>query len=428
MQLSTGNRRQVIEDLLDINIFTKMNKILREENSKMKETLRDTEYQIKTAENKESVQIKYIEDLERLNEEMITEKQQEIERQESIGVAKQAEVDKLDKRIKAGRAEYDKRKSSFDSARKSLERELMEARGELRSLQKESKFFETNDTCPTCTQEIDSVFKLQRLGELAEKSESGQSAVSAVESNITKLDDRVVKLSSALDFIREDEDKRNEYYSEIKTAFGLIKSLQKDITTLQKKTGDIEKARKDLKTVVEDLLHYRTLRVDQTEVLTYNAVMFEMLKDTGIKTKIIRQYLPVMNKLINQYLQVLDFFVSFHLDENFTEVIKSRHRDEFSYASFSEGEKQRIDLALLFTWRQVAKMKNSVSTNLLILDETFDSSLDTDGVDNLLKILDTLDPNTNVFVISHKGHMLAEKFESGLSFEKVNNFSVMRES
>ena len=151
-----------------------------------------------------------------------------------------------------------------------------------------------------------------------------------------------------------------------------------------------------------------------------------MLKDTGIKTKVIKQYLPVMNRLINHYLQILDFFVSFHLDENFNETIRSRHRDSFNYASFSEGEKQRIDLALLFTWRHIAKMKNSASTNLLVLDETFDSSLDVDGVDNLTKILGTMDEDTNVFIISHKGDVLQDKFRSRIEFFKKNNFSKIR--
>ena len=163
-----------------------------------------------------------------------------------------------------------------------------------------------------------------------------------------------------------------------------------------------------------------------SEALNYNAVILEMLKDTGIKTKIIKQYLPVINTLVNQYLQILDFFVSFHLDEAFSETIRSRHRDSFSYASFSEGEKQRIDLALLFTWRQIAKMKNSVSTNLLVLDETFDSSLDYEGVDNLMKILHTLGDDTNVFVISHKGDILDGKFANKLEFIKEKNFSKLK--
>ena len=167
-------------------------------------------------------------------------------------------------------------------------------------------------------------------------------------------------------------------------------------------------------------------KLEFTEERTYNEVIGEMLKDTGIKTKVVKQYLPVMNRLINQYLQILDFFVAFHLDENFDETIRSRHRDTFNYASFSEGEKQRIDLSLLFTWRQIAKMKNSANTNLLVLDETFDSSLDIDGIDNLTKILSTLDKDSNVFIISHKGDVLENKFRSKIEFYKQRNFSKIR--
>jgi len=167
-------------------------------------------------------------------------------------------------------------------------------------------------------------------------------------------------------------------------------------------------------------------KLEFAEERTYNEVIGEMLKDTGIKTKVVKQYLPVMNRLINQYLQILDFFVAFHLDENFDETIRSRHRDTFNYASFSEGEKQRIDLSLLFTWRQIAKMKNSANTNLLVLDETFDSSLDIDGIDNLTKILSTLDKDSNVFIISHKGDVLENKFRSKIEFYKQRNFSKIR--
>ena len=167
-------------------------------------------------------------------------------------------------------------------------------------------------------------------------------------------------------------------------------------------------------------------KLTSVEERTYNEVIGEMLKDTGIKTKVVKQYLPVMNRFINQYLQTLDFFVAFHLDENFNETIRSRHRDTFNYASFSEGEKQRIDLSLLFTWRQIAKMKNSAATNLLILDETFDSSLDVDGIENLTKILSTLDDDTNVFIISHKGDVLENKFRSKIEFYKDRNFSKIK--
>ena len=190
-------------------------------------------------------------------------------------------------------------------------------------------------------------------------------------------------------------------------------------------SADLKEAEGDLSTLIHDKDSMLETKFEMSEEFSYNAVMAEMLKDTGIKTKIIKQYIPVINQLVNQYLQVLDFFVHFNLDESFTETIRSRHRDDFTYDSFSEGEKQRIDLSLLFTWRQIAKMKNSIATNLLILDETFDSSLDHEGVDNLLKILYTLGDDTNIFVISHKGEILDGKFSTKLEFKKEKNFSKM---
>jgi DNA repair exonuclease SbcCD ATPase subunit len=209
--------------------------------------------------------------------------------------------------------------------------------------------------------------------------------------------------------------------------------MQQEIEKIQKEIGNLLQSSGDIKAAKDDLSSYRDAKDSVTEKKlayveerTYNEVIGEMLKDTGIKTKVIKQYLPVMNRLINQYLQVLDFFVAFHLDENFTETIRSRHRDAFNYASFSEGEKQRIDLSLLFTWRQIAKMKNSASTNLLVLDETFDSSLDHDGIDNLTKILNTLEDGTNVFIISHKGDILENKFRSKIEFIKERNFSKIK--
>jgi len=205
-----------------------------------------------------------------------------------------------------------------------------------------------------------------------------------------------------------------------------INALLDEIDNLTDTSSDVSVAKADLETYIDQKTQLAEEKLTLSEQYQYNVVIAEMLKDTGIKTKIVRQYMPVINKLVNQYLQVLDFFVSFHLDEAFAETIKSRHRDSFSYDSFSEGEKQRIDLALLFTWRQIAKMKNSVATNLLILDETFDSSLDYEGVDNLMKILYTLGDDTNVYVISHKGDILEGKFANKIEFIKEKNFSKIK--
>jgi DNA repair exonuclease SbcCD ATPase subunit len=209
-----------------------------------------------------------------------------------------------------------------------------------------------------------------------------------------------------------------------------IGRMQAEITELEteiNQTGDIESAKEELDSMENTVNEFNVEKFKLNEDYSYNNVMSEMLKDTGIKTKIIKQYIPVINKLVNQYLQILDFYVHFDLDESFTETIRSRHRDQFSYDSFSEGEKQRIDLALLFTWRMIAKMKNSISTNLLLLDETFDSSLDHDGVENLMKILHSLDENSNTFIISHKGDILDGKFKDKIEFVKEKNFSKIKD-
>jgi DNA repair exonuclease SbcCD ATPase subunit len=229
-----------------------------------------------------------------------------------------------------------------------------------------------------------------------------------------------------MDEVRQWQNEMNNNSQMVIRLENSIKLLNEEISNLTDTSSDIVVAKSDLE---EMLTKKNTLieeRLTLNEQYGYNQVISEMLKDTGIKTKIVKQYIPVINKLVNQYLQVLDFFVSFHLDEAFSETIKSRHRDQFTYDSFSEGEKQRIDLALLFTWRMVAKMKNSVATNLLILDETFDSSLDYEGVDNLMKIIYTLVDNTNVFVISHKGDILDGKFANKIEFVKDKNFSKIK--
>ena len=231
------------------------------------------------------------------------------------------------------------------------------------------------------------------------------------------------EVTNHINELRQRQTKINSNNDSISLLQKEIDKVQAEITKLSGQTGDISKAKKDLSSMRKGKDKATEKKLEYVEERTYNEVIGEMLKDTGIKTKVIKQYLPVMNRLINQYLQVLDFFVSFHLDENFDETIRSRHRDSFNYASFSEGEKQRIDLSLLFTWRQIAKMKNSASSNLLVLDETFDSSLDHDGIDNLMKILNTLDDNSNTFIISHKGDVLQDKFRSKIEFFKHKNFS-----
>jgi DNA repair exonuclease SbcCD ATPase subunit len=259
------------------------------------------------------------------------------------------------------------------------------------------------------------------------KAQELNTAISDATAQFTIVEATIERLNGIAEQVREKTSTISTNNSAITRLQRQIHDLETEIDSLRGSTGDLAKANSELSELQESRNVLSEEKLKLIDAKSYNQAASEMLKDTGIKTKVIKQYLPVMNNLVNKYLQVLDFFVSFNLDESFNETIKSRHRDSFNYASFSEGEKQRIDLALLFTWRQIARMKNSTSTNLLILDETFDSSLDHDGIDNLMKILYTLDDQaTNVFVISHKGDLLDGKFRSKIEFIKEHNFSKIK--
>jgi len=291
----------------------------------------------------------------------------------------------------------------------------------LANVRKRIKFFEENETCPVCDQGISDSHKHEILVSAQQEASSIQSECREVGKEGSSVESEIGKTGDILRALRLKVSQLGENNVQIT---GLQSQIQEYQSSLDKDVGaDLNKAKEDCESMRTQKQSFLEKKFELSEQFNYNSVMNEMLKDTGIKTKIIKQYLPAINKLVNQYLQILDFFVHFNLDESFVETIRSRHRDAFTYDSFSEGEKQRIDLALLFTWRQIAKMKNSVATNLLILDETFDSSLDHDGVENLLKILYTLGEDTNVFVISHKGEILDGKFNDKIEFKKERNFS-----
>jgi hypothetical protein len=293
----------------------------------------------------------------------------------------------------------------------------------INTLVKDTKFYEDNTHCPTCDQDIAETVRNTKLKESTTKAKELQSAIDKAGEQMTKIADTIHVLDVRAKDVR---DRNAEILANNKSIAMLQKQMddgEDEMSKLSGKTSDTAKANNELVELIEKRDTYTEQRLTYNEDYSYNNVMNEMLRDTGIKTKVIKEYLPIINKLVNQYLQTLDFFVHFNLDEAFVETIRSRHRDSFSYDSFSEGEKQRIDLALLFAWRQIAKMKNSVATNLLVLDETFDSSLDHDGVENLMKILNTLDNDTNVFVISHKGEILDGRFKDKIEFSKQKNFS-----
>tara|TARA_B100000927_G_scaffold165367_2_gene133152 strand:+ start:4798 stop:6528 length:1731 start_codon:yes stop_codon:yes gene_type:complete len=428
MQLQTYHRRAVIEDLLDIQIFTKMNMILKERNSVLRDELIDANYNLDLTKEKITVQKKYIKDITEMNEEQIDGKQLEIDEarteievlNEHIKDSNDYVVEHQDKNNNALKELHDKKQS--------LSQYKFRFEQQIGDVVKDAKFYEENAECPTCSQEINDDLRNTKMDAAKAKAKELQTAIGKAASEAQAVNSLIDELNSIQEEITT---KQKDIHSNTIT----IERLQKSITTLQNdiegligKDGDLGKANKELSDLQIARDSWAENKLTLIEEQTYNTAAGEMLKDTGIKTKIIKEYLPVMNNLVNKYLSVLDFFVSFELDENFNESIKSRYRDTFNYASFSEGEKQRIDLALLFTWRQIARMKNSASTNLLILDETFDSSLDHDGIDSLMKILGSLEEGSNVFVISHKGDLLDGKFRSKIEFVKERNFSKIYES
>ena len=426
MQLPSHSRREVIEDLLDINIFSKMNSLLKERNGKIREEINDLSHQVELANTKIQSQNKYISNLEGLNEDQIDSKRKEIRDNNK----KITEIFEESKDLGEGlTASMDEDSAHYDKLNDQLlqfKSKDMQYKNDITQLVKTSKFYEEHDDCPTCDQVISEEKKAEKQEELKQNAIRIQDDKTKAASAMKELNASISTVLDSLNILKEKQQTILQNNQRIAFFQGDIDKIQKEINSLSGQSGDLKNAKEELDELRDSKDSVNERKLAYLEERTYNEVIGEMLKDTGIKTKVIKQYLPVMNKMINQYLQVLDFFVAFHLDESFNETIKSRHRDAFNYSSFSEGEKQRIDLSLLFTWRQVAKMKNSAATNLLILDETFDSSLDVDGVDSLTKILDTLEDGSNVFIISHKGDVLENKFRSKIEFIKERNFSKVK--
>ena len=426
MQLTAAHRREVIEDLLDINIFSKMNSVLKDNIANLKDKIRDTDHQVDIIRNKIDVQRKYINDIKNLNEEKIYEKQTEIKTQENTIEQIDLENEEIQETLQTTYDQVSERLTEAGNAFQNARIEKSNLQSEMKKLVKEDKFFQDNDVCPTCTQEINETIKKQKSKDITKKAQEIQKTFQAVEEKLSTGKDLVGALQEQNKKALDLQGLLRDNNTKLDMSRRLIAKLEKEITETSDSKDNIKQASKDLDVYIDEKDDLITRKLELAEEFDYSNIIADMLKDTGIMTKIIKQYLPVMNKLVNQYLQTLDFFVHFELNESFSETIRSRHRDNFSYDSFSEGEKQRIDLALLFTWRQIAKMKNSVATNLLILDETFDSSLDNDGVENLFKIIHTLGEDTNVFVISHKGEILDGRFQSKMEFYKDKNFSKMR--
>ena len=422
MQLKAKFRREVVEDLLDIKIFSVMNLLLRQRLKDLATELQEVEYNYKLSSEKISMQETYIKDIKNNADVIIKDKEKTYD----------DNAVELGKKVSEKKTLEENQKSLFKSvddqiSTESKDTKLKDLRSTLTEKQKEKdrmiNFFEKHDECPVCTQNIDNEFKTQMISTKQTEKKEITDGLLKMESELDKTKSRLDEIKKVTDVIQDNSIKIAQLNTSIQELEKYQERLSSEIKELENSTinnSDEEK----LKTLQEEFNQIEQNKKELKEEKVYKEASRAMLQDTGIKTKIIKQYLPIMNQLINKYLASMEFYVNFTLNESFEETIKSRFRDTFNYESFSEGEKMRIDLALLFTWRAIAKMKNSTNTNLLILDEIFDSSLDSAGTDEFLKILNTLE-GENVFVISHKQDVLVDKFKHTLKFEKNKNFSKM---
>jgi DNA repair exonuclease SbcCD ATPase subunit len=421
MQLSSSDRRAIIEDLLDIQIFSTMNGIVKDKIINNKDLISEKKHTIDLTQQKYDLQKKHIDQLKQNNEDKIKEYDEEIKSNSNTVSTLLSQIDTLSTEIEEFQLAVNN-KIETETKIKKITKLESQIEINLSKIRKDIGFFQEHDDCPTCRQAIASSFKEEELKTLSTKA-------TECEHGLTQLETKLLAEQEKLQEITEKQKAIQKRQVEIATKNATIVELNKYNDRLQKQILELTNSKTVSDKEEKELLVIKKELIDLTESLkvlidekTYYEVASNLLKDTGIKTKIVKQYLPVINKLVNKYLAALDFFVNFNLDESFKETIKSRHRDEFTYNNFSEGEKQRIDMSLMLTWRAVAKLKNSSNTNLLILDEVFDSSLDNNGTEYLMNILHMLE-GVNLFVISHKGDILQDKFSNVIRFDKVKNFS-----
>ena len=421
MRLRARHRRQVVEEILDIEIFSRMNLLLREKNKAKDEEIRSAEFSVNLFEEKISDQDKHIQDLQYRNKQSIESKEAQIEKEETGKKQYEEDIKDLEKEITTLR---DKILDESDIKSKHMKFHQLEAKLENNCTKHKNmlKFFEDNDECPTCRQTIDEVFKTDQIKDRKEKLGEIEKGMSELSNSIEKIESRMKTINDTSVAIREKEMLIERYKTSIENVDRYIRSVRGEVDGLRDEKESTGEAKGVLKQLKESYSEAETNKVKLKDDKLYLDTARELMTDTGIKTKIIKQYLPVMNQLINKHLQRLDFYVNFTLDDEFNETIKSRFRDAFNYNNFSEGEKLRIDLSILFTWREIAKIKNSTNTNLLILDEVLDSSLDSSGTEEFMKIINSLSKE-NVFVISHKGDILIDKFTQVIKYEKYKNFT-----
>ena len=422
MQLPGGQRREVIEDILDIRVFSTMNTILKDKIIETKEELKDKEIKLNSIKDKATAQQRIIESLVNTKDENVKGITEKIEANNNIIKQKSNHITELLSQITELKNSIETKETIIKDI-DSCKNNSSKLKQKNSTIDESINFFENNEVCPSCEQGIQHEHKDSIIEKLTINKQE-------YDVKLTMLDSALDKLTDQLQVMQDISNKITDMNIEVSTENTSVQMLNKlnadmqnEIASLNSNQGNIEQEKSTLKSYASEALELNNDRMEIKKKRNLQDIASSLLRDTGIKTSIIKEYLPAMNKLINMYLSAMDFFVKFDLDENFNEVIKSRHRDEFTYASFSEGEKMRIDLAILFTWRQIAKMKNSVNTNLLLLDEIFDSSLDVAGTDYFLSVMDKLGENSNIFVISHKGDVLLDKFQNNIRFEKVNDFS-----
>jgi len=422
MQLPAQHRREVIEDLLDIQIFSTMNNLLKEKVSLNKSGAVDVKYKIDLVKSKIESAKDHNESIRKLKENEVARIKEKMRDKISLIESEELIADELDKQIIALIATIGDKSNVKDKLDqfKTLKNDLVNKSS---TLEKDVRFYTAHDNCPTCKQGIEHDFKESTINEKHSKITEITTALQTIDQKITAVAERLEEISDVESNLQRLNLARNDHTANIRIAKSTLVGLKNELDNAEKDVSEIDTVKIDgFKEELKELVVLQKELSDDKETLV---VVGSMLKDGGIKTRIIKQYVPIMNKLINKYLAAMEFFVDFQLDENFNEKILSRFRDEFSYASFSEGEKLRIDLALMFTWRSVSRLRNSVTTNLLIMDEVLDGSLDQAGTDEFLKIVNELTADSNVFIISHKGDVLADKFDHTIKFEKKKNFSQM---
>ena len=421
MQLTAASRREVIEDLLDIKIFSSMNTVIKNKIKLLREETRTLDLKKESISDKISMQENFIEDIEKRGKESIKDKEDKIDELTSESSNLSEELNSITDKIDRLNVELEKYKGAKEKLRKlgNLKGKITQ---KVSTITKEYTFFTENTVCPTCTQELENEFRLNKISEAKSKAKELQSGYEELEQAIRDeeiREDHFLQISKDVSNLTNGISKNNSritsIHRQIRDLQNEIQRTAEDLANRSVEHDKLAKFQEDLQLLIEDF-------DTKKENITYYDFIYSLLKDGGVKTKIIKKYLPLINQQVNRYLQMMDFYINFTLDEEFNETVQTPIHEDFSYSSFSEGEKQRIDLALLFTWREVAKIKNSTNTNLLILDEIFDSSLDGYGTDEFLKIIKYIIKDANIFVISHKSD-LHDKFESVVKFEKVKGFS-----